>query len=214
MGLFDVFKKKAVNEPASTPVNEAKPAYDKAKIEEFKAQLNKAKDEQGDWKTPYTELMRAVYAQPVLFFALSREKYDPKSATSTPLISTKDFGGVPALYVFTDVETATGWMQHYRFVSEDMKYGLIGAIRKDDFNFHSVFAIARAMGTQMIVLDEGASLVGIRIPEFFEANNIDPTDMAYPISLKEAESLEDMMADDQSLPLEFGRVPAIPLTRA
>ena len=90
MGIFDFLKKKEDEKPVSSE----RPAYDKASLEEFKAQLNKAKEEQGDWKTPYTELMKAVYEQPVLFFALSREQYDKENNTSVPLISTKDFGGV------------------------------------------------------------------------------------------------------------------------
>ena len=63
MGIFDFLKKKEDEKPVSSE----RPAYDKASLEEFKAQLNKAKEEQGDWKTPYTELMKAVYEQPVLF---------------------------------------------------------------------------------------------------------------------------------------------------
>ncbi len=206
MGIFDFLKKKEDEKPVSSE----RPAYDKASLEEFKAQLNKAKEEQGDWKTPYTELMKAVYEQPVLFFALSREQYDKENNTSVPLISTKDFGGVPALYVFSDVNVATGWMQHYGFVTEDMKYGLIGAIRKDQFNFLSVFTIAAHLGAQMIMLDEGGSFVGIRLGEFFEANGIDPTKVDMPISKEEAEK---MMANNIEPQLGFMKVPAIPLTR-
>lgn len=207
MGIFDFLKKKE----DVKPVTAEKPVYDKASLEEFKAQLNKAKEEQGDWKTPYTELMKAVYEQPVLFFALSREQYDKENNTSIPLISTKDFGGVPALYVFSDVNVATGWMQHYGFVTDDMKYGLIGAIRKEQFNFLSVFNIAAHLGAQMIMLDEGGAFVGIRISEFFEANGIDPTKVEVPISKEEAEK---MMANNIAPQIGLPKVPAIPLTRS
>ena len=206
MGIFDFLKKKE----DVKPVTAEKPVYDKASLEEFKAQLNKAKEEQGDWKTPYTELMKAVYEQSVLLFALSREQYDKENNTSIPLISTKDFGGVPALYVFSDINVATGWMQHYGFVTDDMKYGLIGAIRKDQFNFLSVFNIAAHLGAQMIMLDEGGAYVGIRISEFFEANGIDHTKVEVPISKEEAEK---MMANNIAPQIGLPKVPAIPLTR-
>ena len=111
MGIFDFLKKKEDEKPGSSE----RPAYDKASLEEFKAQLNKAKEEQGDWKTPYTELMKAVYEQPVLFFALSREQYDMENNTSIPLISTKDFGGVPALYGPVCGAGEKGLAEHHLF---------------------------------------------------------------------------------------------------
>ena len=138
-------------------------------IEKLKQKINEAKAANGDWNTPYQELMKAVYNSSVLFFALSRNEYNPETVESVPLISTKDFGGLPALYVFTDVNTASDWMDHYKHFTDDKEYGLIGAAEKSiSSNFYSIFQIARCLGTKMIVLDEGASLVGIDIDDGFD----------------------------------------------
>ncbi len=178
------------------------------RIEQLKAQLNEAKDTQGDWQTPYYELIKEVYNQPVLFFALSREAFNPEDGTSIPLISTKDFNGTPALYVFTDVNIATLWMRHYKHTTDDMKYGLIAAIEKGKFDFLSAFVLARNFGTQLIMLDEGASFVAIRMQEFMEQNNIDPNNIQMPIS---KEQYEKIIAENESIKPEFVRVKAIPL---
>lgn len=179
-------------------------------IEALKAQLNEAKKNQGDWQTPYTKLLKAVYNRPVLFFALSKGQYDAEKANSEPLISTKDFGGVPALYVFTDVEIASGWMQHYGFITEDMKYGLIGAIEKQPCNFQSTFTLARHLGVQMIMLDEGGSYVAIRLDQFMEVNGIDPKQIEIAMSKEESANMLDNNVAPEA---KFARIAAIPLTK-
>jgi len=207
MGLFDFFKKnKQATEKSTT--NDVLPKYDKVKIEELKRQINKAKEEQGDWKTPFVELMKAVYAQPVLFFALSKEKFDKETATSSPLISTKDFDGKPSIYIFTDIETAGIWMKHYGFITEDMKYGLIGAIEKKPTDFLSVFTLAKHFGAQMIMLDEGGSYVGILMDHFLEANGIDPTKISMYFSEEEGEKI---ISNNESPKIILPKLNAIPL---
>ena len=177
------------------------------KIEELKKQIDDA-GRDGDWKTPYTKLMREVYAQDVLFFALSKSEYDPEVKTSTPLISTKDFGGAPALYVFSDVSIASVWMSHYRHVTDDMKYGLIGAIKKDDHGFLSVFQIARKLGAQMMMLDEGGSFVGIALDAFLDANGIDASSIEIPL---DEDGLNKLLGGGEAPEIRFAPVPAIPL---
>jgi len=98
-------------------------------IEKYKKLLNEATNNNGDWKSPYENLMRELYKLPVIFFALSRDNYDETNKKSTPFISTKDFNGTPALYVFSDVDLASKWMIGYRHTTDDLKYGLIGAIK-------------------------------------------------------------------------------------
>ncbi len=176
-------------------------------IEERKKALNAAG---GDWKEPYFALMRELYRQDVLLFALSKSAFDPITGMSTPLISTKDFDGAPALYVFSDTDTATVWMQHYQHVSEDLKFGLIGAIEKEDHDFLSVFQIAKSMGTQMIMLDEGGDYVGLGLDAFFEANGMDPTKIELPLS---EEEIERMLENKESPAIRFSPVAAIPLGR-
>ena len=80
------------------------------RIENHKRLLNEAKNNKGDWRSPYENLMRDLYNLPVLFFALSKDNYDDNSKKSIPLISTKDFNGAPTLYVFSDVDLASNWM--------------------------------------------------------------------------------------------------------
>ena len=177
-------------------------------IEKLKRQMDEARQKDGDWKTPYYELMKTLYDQEVLFFALSRSEYDPETRTSTPLISTKDFGGVPALYVFSDADIASIWMSHYKHVSEDMKYGLIGAIRKDQFGFLSVFQIAGSLGAQMIMLDEGGDYIGMDISVFLDAVGVDPEKIEIPLNQEE---LDKMLENRESPAVRFVPVPAIPL---
>lgn len=180
-------------------------------IEKLKQKINEAKAANGDWNTPYQELMKAVYNSSVLFFALSRNEYNPETVESVPLISTKDFGGLPALYVFTDVNTASDWMDHYKHFTDDKEYGLIGAAEKNiSSNFYSIFQIARCLGTKMIVLDEGASLVGIDIDSFLSANNIDAGVIEYVITNEEAENL---VRSNAKPVIKFVGMKAIPLTK-
>lgn len=179
-------------------------------IEEIKQKLNETKEVNGDWNTPYQELMKAVYNSSVLFFALSRKEYDPETMKSVPLISTKDFGGIPALYVFTDVNTASGWMEHYGHFTDDKKYGLIGAAEKIiSNNFYSIFPIAGCLGAKMIMLDEGGSFVGIDIDSFLSANSIDAGNIEYVITKEEAASLVSNHAKPE---IKFAGMKVIPLT--
>ncbi|MBO4422537.1 MAG: hypothetical protein J5879_03800 [Clostridia bacterium] len=80
-------------------------------VETIKKQFKETMDRKGEWAPLYTKLMQTVYAQPVLFVALSRENYDKEAKTSVPLICTKDFGGKPAIYVFSDIGLAEIWMK-------------------------------------------------------------------------------------------------------
>lgn len=178
-------------------------------IENYKGQINAA-GKNGDWKTPYEKLMRELYAQDVLFFALSKSGFDPASGTSTPLVSTKDFGGAPALYVFSEIETATVWMRHYRHATDNMKYGLIGAVEKEPFGFLSIFPIARRLGAEMIMLDEGSDYVGIGLDQFLNVNGIDPGTVEIPLTQEE---LDALLNDKTQSGLRFAPVPAIPLKK-
>ncbi len=176
-------------------------------IEERKKELNAAG---GGWKEPYLALMRELYNQDVLFFALSKSAFDPSTGMSTPLISTKDFDGAPALYVFSDTDIATVWMQHYQHVSEDLRFGLIGAIEKENHDFLSIFQIARSMGTQMIMLDEGGDYVGLELDAFLDANGIDPAKIELPLS---EEEIERMLENKESHTIHFSPVAAIPIRK-
>lgn len=180
-------------------------------IEELKQKLNEAKASNGDWNTPYQELMEAVYNNSVLFFALSKNEFNPETKKSVPLISTKDFGGIPALYIFTDVNTASAWMRHYRHFTDDLKYGLIGAVEKSNSsNFLSVFSIARHLGAKMIMLDEGSSFVGIDIDSFLSVNSIDAGNIECIITKEEADKL---ISNQSKSVIKFADMNAIPLTR-
>lgn len=180
-------------------------------IETLKRDIDAAVAQKGDWKLAYTQLMQEVYKQDVLFFALSRGSYDEETHTSVPLMSTKDFGGQPALYVFTDVNLAGGWMNAYKNVSPDMQYGLIGAISKESHGFLYIFETARAMGARMIMLDEGGKWIGLDMDTFFEANGLDASSVSMIMTQEEVEELTS--DSSKSVSLHFARVPAIPLQR-
>jgi hypothetical protein len=177
------------------------------RIEELKDLIDRA-GRDGDWKGPYDELLRELYSSKVLFFALSKNDFDPDAKTSVPLISTKDFGGLPALYVFSEVGYAGLWLNHYRHVSEDCRYGLIAAVEKGDHGFFSIFKIAKKLGAEMVMLDEGGSYIGLRLDDLLEANGLDPSSIELPLS---GEEMLDMLNNKVSPELRFARVPAIPL---
>lgn len=182
-----------------------------SRIENLKIELDEAVAAQRDWHTPYNELIREVFNKSVLFFALSEQQFNPEDATSTPLISIKDFGGAPALYVFTDIEIATIWMKAYKAVCKDKNgkmYGLIGALQKEPCDFFSVFSIAKSFGAQKIMLDEGGRYVGIDLDLFIEQNNIDMKNIQ--MRLTEAE-MKEIMANNESVSVRLPRIVAIPL---
>ena len=179
-------------------------------IELCKKKLNDALNGNSDWNAPYDELIKAVYEQPVLFFALSRDNYSPETGTSSPLISTKDFNGQPALYVFSDVDIAAEWMRYYRHTTDDMRYGLIGAVEKKTDGLLSLFQVARYFGTKHIMLDEGNNYVGIDMDRFFHTNGIDTSEIRVNISKQEADSL---IEGSKQAVVHFTPISCISLTR-
>jgi len=177
-------------------------------IAALKQQLNEAIQAKGAWQPIYTRLMQAVYELPVIFAALSKSDYDPESHMSKPIISTKDFEGMPTVYLFSDVDIASEWMRHYRHVTDDMKYGLIGALHKEENDFLNFFQIAAKLGIENLLLDEGGAMVGLRTQPFLEANNIDPNNIQLRISQKE---LEQLQKSGGTPALHFAELDAIPL---
>ncbi len=180
-------------------------------IEQFKTELKEAKAAGGEWQKPYIALMQEVYKQDVLFVALSRENYDKEKHTSTPLISTKDFEGQPSIYIFSDLDVANAWMQHYHHATEDMTYALIGGSAKSFYDFSAMFQVARVLGTKYIMLDEGANYVGIGIDDFFVANSIDPKKVEVPLPKEQAQAM--LRNEKGSNNVQFAPVNAIPLKK-
>ena len=152
--------------------------------------------------------MRELYKLPVIFFALSRDNYDETNMKSTPLISTKDFNGTPALYVFSDVDLASKWMIGYRHTTDDLKYGLIGAINKEPHDFLYVFQMARALGARKIMLDEGGDWVGIDINYFMEVNSISTKQVSMLLTEEQA---KEVIADNKPPTVRFFPISLIPL---
>jgi hypothetical protein len=180
----------------------------KQKIEKLKTELNTQINRGGDWKKPYTDLMQELYNQEVLFFALSRDEFDSDKKRSRPLISTKDFNGATSLYVFSDVDLASDWMSYYKHITDDRKYGLMGAVAKKDRNFMSVFAIAKLLGIKMIMLDEGGAMVGIELDQFIAVNKIDMRKVEIRVDQVE---MEAVLKENQQPGLNFAYVNVIPL---
>lgn len=175
-------------------------------VEQLKIELNEAKNTDKDWTIPYESLLKRIYNLPVLFIALSKNNFN--GTTSIPLISTKDFNGASALYVFSDVDIASDWMSHYRHFSEDQKFGLIGAIKKEN-DFEQVFKIAKHAGVQYIMLDEGGSFVGIKMNDFIQANNIN-NDIKIYMSEQE---MNEALNTNKGISLKFNQIKAIPIKR-
>lgn len=182
----------------------------KETIETLKQLLNEELNQDGDWRTPYEKIIQSIYHQPVLFFALSKEKFNKERISSIPLVSTKNFDGAPSLYVFSDVDLASAWMSHYNYVTEDMKYGLIGAARKEDNDFLQIFQIAKYFGVRYIMLDEGGSSVGIKMDDFIHANKIDASNINVRVPMEE---INRILANNEEPVLEFPEVYAIPLAK-
>lgn len=175
-------------------------------IEKYKYNLNEAKSSKKDWMPAYESLLKEIYNQSVLFIALSKNSFN--NAASIPLISTKDFNGAPALYIFSDVDLASKWMSHYRHISDDQKYGLIGAIEKE-YDFEQVFKIAKLAGVQYIMLDEGGSFVGIKMDDFIRINDINNDVKIY---MNEQE-IQQVLDTDKGISLRFNEIKAIPLSK-
>ena len=178
------------------------------KIETLKKELKNAQNSGGDWETPYFNLLKEIYNCEVLFAALSKSDYDSNNHTSKPLVSTKDFDGTPSIYVFSDIEIATLWMRHYRHITDDMKYILIGALKKDFYDFKNLFQIAYALGITKVMLDEGIDYVGFDLEVFVEVNQIKIENIILPISMKDSGSIRE---NNCELEICFARVEAIPL---
>lgn len=178
-------------------------------INELKRQLNEAIQTKGDWKTPYFRLMEAVYDMPVLFVALSRDDFRPDTHLSKPLISTKDFEGAPTVYLFSDLEIATEWMRHYRHVTQDLKFGLVGALPKEENDFLNFFQIAAKLGIKNLLLDEGGSMVGLKTEQFLAVNEINADDIQLRVTKEELASLRKQ--GDTPM-LHFAEMAALPLT--
>ena len=196
-------------------IEDAKNYSSEKKESSFFKRLFSKKSNSGDWQTPYHKLIKEVYNQDVLFFALSKVKFNPETKTSVPYASTKDFDGLPSLYVFTDIDIATGWMNYYKHFSDDMEFGLIGAVKKKLYpnahsHFSSIFQISRMMGVQMIMLDEGGHTVGIDMDTFFGVNEIDPADVEVQLSKEE---YERMLANEEGPSVRYAPIPAIPLKK-
>ncbi len=81
-------------------------------------------------------------------------------------------------------------------------------MEKGDHGFFSIFKIAKKLGAEMVMLDEGGSYIGIRLDDILEANGLDPSSIELPLS---GEEMLDMMNNKVSPELRFARVPAIPL---
>ena len=177
-------------------------------VETIKKQFKETMDGKGEWAPLYTKLMQTVYSQPVLFVALSRENYDPASKTSIPLISTKDFGGKPAIYVFSDIGLAEIWMKAYKHVSSDGTVGLIAAAHKEPYDFLSLFQIAWRLGADRIMLDEGGDWVGIPLEDFFRANGMNPNTVKMVLS---EEEMEEVNKNNAQIKLRFTKMDALPL---
>lgn len=180
------------------------------RIEELKRKLNDALEDKADWKLPYKDLIREIYSQKALFFALSSQEYDSERKTSIPLVSTKDFNGMPSLYIFSDVSIAGTWMRQYRHYSEDLTVGFIGAVDKEPHDFLSIFKIAAAIGVEMIMLDEGGTYVGIRMTDFIRENNLDMREIEVIAS---EEEIQDIIGNGTKPQLHLPRVDAIPLRK-
>lgn len=179
-------------------------------LERYKKQLERAKQKHGNWKTPYEKLMQNVYNQPVLFVALSRSEYDRNNNCSIPFIGTKDFGGHPSLYVFSDVDLASNWMVYYGHMTEDKRYGLIGAVEKRNNDYLQIFKIAKRLGVEYVMLDEGGSMVGISIDDFIGVNAIDINEIEIYLTKEEAEKIKN---NNEVPKLKFPTISAIPLKK-
>jgi len=100
------------------------------------------------------------------------------------------------------------WMKNYKHFSDDLQYGLIGAVKKGEYDFLSVFQISKKLGAEMIMLDEGGSYVGIRLDDFFRANDMNPDHVELFLQREDFEQ----MNKDEPVKIRFPSISAIPLT--
>ena len=210
MGIFDSFKNKQSEHSEAKDVQ----MPEENRIELLKREIREVvNDDRKDWRMPYMELLSEVFNQPVLFFGLSERDFNPENATSTPLISSKDFDGDPALYVFTDIEVATNWMRAYRAVSADVNdtlYGRVGAIHKEPYEFNYVFSLACRLGVKHIMLDESGDHIGLDLKAFILQNKIDMKEVQMLVTKADA---QDMLKNDRIPIIRLPRIEAIPISR-
>ncbi len=179
----------------------------KEHIEELKKRFHDVRLSGKGCEKEWYDLMRAVYQLPVVFTVLSSEDFDPQTKTSTPFICSKILDKEPTIYLFSDLDLAEGWMNHFHYTTADQCYGLIGAVEKNFYSQLSMYEVARAVGVKNIMLDEGGMFVWIRMEDFFDANGIDKSEIRVNITKEES----DRMIEKGERPeLKFSRIAAIP----
>ncbi|MBQ4252392.1 MAG: hypothetical protein II704_05035 [Erysipelotrichaceae bacterium] len=121
-----------------------------------------------DYDGLFDQAMRALYRCPYLVFALSLRDVDGDRLTSKPLVSTKD--SYPSLYVFTSLERGTNWCKYYEHYYDSLP--LIGIIEKGEDEFAHVFGLAKQLGVNMLMVNEGDDYACLSLDEFVEKNGI------------------------------------------
>ena len=185
----------------------------KKHIEDLKMRFHEARMGGKGCVNEYIELMQAVYQLPVVFTVLSREDFDNEKKTSIPWVckAPNDDFKDPTIYIFSDLDLAVNWMNHFRYVTEDMAYGLIGAAEKKPFDLQlSLYQVARAVGVKNILLDDGGTFVWLGLENFIDANDIDKEH----INVFMGEEYKDQLISGQITPkVGFTRMKALPTMR-
>ena len=162
-----------------------------SRIEELKNQVKQQMIDKLDFHESHKELVKELFNMENIWVALSKEKYVNDSHISIPLISTKDFDGVPSIYVFTKKEVAIEWAKHYNQISSDSEYYLVGKIEKGPCEFNSFYQLAFFYGAKFCLLDEGDNPIPIGLGDIFNHNGLDPKKIKLAISAEALESAKD-----------------------
>lgn len=109
----------------------------------------------------YFEIIRDLYNIPEIYVGLSYSDYHPEDGTSTPGIFTKD--GFPAIYVFTELEYAKFWSNHYR-----LPIAKIERTEGMEIPYGSLYQLARTRGAERVFVNEGQKFLCFPIKELFE----------------------------------------------
>ena len=115
------------------------------------------------------DVMKKLYLCPKLYIALSRNAVNPDTLRSKPLISDKD--KYPALYIFTSLDKGINWCNYYRNQYNGMP--LLAEAKKDDNDFKNLFSTAKAIGVDMLFINEGADYACLPLKDFIGINGIE-----------------------------------------
>lgn len=116
----------------------------------------------------YRRFLTTVYESEKLFIALDKRHVKHEKGSSYPICLTKDHNQ-PSYYLFTDLENAKRWADHYQNILSDGTYP-IAELLKEDYDYF--FQFASLIQIKQIMMDEGSTFCCFDIEDLITQNKI------------------------------------------